>query len=82
MAVRRSARIPILTGESLALIEGFRPFIQNQAVDCLQPDLVHAGGITGTKSLHQSYCRLPMATELTAERKTALRQVVAKYRAG
>jgi len=49
MAVRRSSRIPILTGESLALIEGFRPFIQNQAVDCLQPDLVHAGGITGTK---------------------------------
>jgi galactonate dehydratase len=49
MAVRRSTRIPILTGESLALIEGFRPFIQNQAVDCLQPDLVHAGGITGAK---------------------------------
>ena len=49
MAVRRSSRVPILTGESLALIEGFRPFIQNQAVDCLQPDLVHAGGITGTK---------------------------------
>jgi galactonate dehydratase len=49
MAVRRSTRIPILTGESLALIEGFRPFIQNQAVDCLQPDLIHAGGITGAK---------------------------------
>jgi len=49
MAVRRSSRIPILTGESLALIEGFRPFIANQAVDCLQPDLVHAGGITGAK---------------------------------
>jgi len=28
---------------------GVRPFIANQAVDCLQPDLVHAGGITGTK---------------------------------
>jgi L-alanine-DL-glutamate epimerase-like enolase superfamily enzyme len=49
MAVRRSSRIPIITGESLGLIESFRPFIQNQAVDCLQPDLVHAGGITGTK---------------------------------
>ena len=33
MAVRRSTRVPILTGESLALIEGFMPFIQNQAVD-------------------------------------------------
>ena len=49
MAVRRSSRVPILTGESLVLIEEFMPFIQNQAVDYLQPDLGHAGGITGTK---------------------------------
>jgi galactonate dehydratase len=63
MAVRRSSRIPILTGESLALIEGFRPFILNQAVDCLQPDLVHAGGITGAKivaDLAASY-RMPIS---------------------
>jgi galactonate dehydratase len=38
-----------LTGESLALIEGTLPFMQNSAVDYLQMDLVHAGGITGTK---------------------------------
>jgi galactonate dehydratase len=49
MALRRSTRVPILTGESIALIEEAMPFLQNQAVDCLQPDLVHAGGITGTK---------------------------------
>ncbi|MFL6415138.1 MAG: mandelate racemase/muconate lactonizing enzyme family protein [Bryobacteraceae bacterium] len=49
MALRRSTRVPILTGESLALIEECMPFLQNQAVDYLQPDLVHAGGITGTK---------------------------------
>ncbi len=63
MAVRRSTRVPILTGESLALIEGFMPFIQNQAVDYLQPDLVHAGGITGTKivaDLAAAY-RVPIA---------------------
>jgi galactonate dehydratase len=63
MAVRRSSRVPILTGESLALIEGFMPFIQNQAVDYLQPDLVHAGGITGTKivaDLAAAY-RVPIA---------------------
>jgi galactonate dehydratase len=63
MAVRRSTRVPILTGESLALIEGFRPFILNQTVDCLQPDLVHAGGITGTKiiaDLAASY-RMPIS---------------------
>jgi galactonate dehydratase len=64
MTVRRSTRgVPILTGESLALIEGFMPFIQNQAVDYLQPDLVHAGGITGTKiiaDLAAAY-RMPIA---------------------
>ncbi len=49
MALRRSSRVPIMTGESLALIDDAMPFIQNQAVDCLQPDLLHAGGITGTK---------------------------------
>jgi len=49
MALRRSTRVPILTGESIALIEEAMPFLQNQAIDCLQPDLVHAGGITGTK---------------------------------
>ena len=49
MALRRSTRIPILTGEDLELIEDARPFIENQAVDFLQPDLVQSGGITGVK---------------------------------
>jgi len=38
--------------------------------------------ILGELGLRESFCRLPMVTELTAERKAALRQVVAKYRAG
>jgi galactonate dehydratase len=49
LALRRGTAVPIITGESLALIEGTMPFIQNQSVDCLQIDLVHGGGITGTK---------------------------------
>jgi galactonate dehydratase len=49
MALRRQTRLPILTGENLALIDEALPFIQNQAVSCLQPDLMNAGGITGTK---------------------------------
>jgi 4-hydroxy-tetrahydrodipicolinate synthase len=36
----------------------------------------------GELGLRESFCRPPLATELTAERKAALRQVVAKYRAG
>ena len=35
----------------------------------------------GELGLRESFCRPPLATELTAERKAALRQVVAKYRA-
>jgi L-alanine-DL-glutamate epimerase-like enolase superfamily enzyme len=49
MALRRSSRVPILTGENIALIEEALPFLEHQAVDILQPDLVHAGGITGTR---------------------------------
>jgi galactonate dehydratase len=63
MALRRSTRVPILTGESLALIDETMPFIQNQTVDCLQPDVVHAGRITGTKiiaDLAAAY-RMPIA---------------------
>jgi len=36
----------------------------------------------GELGLRESFCRPPLATELTAERKAALRQIVAKYRAG
>ena len=49
MALRRSTRLPIMTGENIELAENALPFLQNQAVDCLQPDLINAGGITGTK---------------------------------
>jgi hypothetical protein len=38
-----------MTGENLALAEAARPFLEHQAVDVLQPDLMNAGGITGTK---------------------------------
>ncbi len=31
------------------------PFLQHQAVDCLQPDLVNSGGITGTKAIADLY---------------------------
>ena len=51
MALRRATRLPIMTGENIELAEGALPFLQNQAVDCLQPDLVHSGGITGVKVL-------------------------------
>ena len=51
LALRRSTRLPILTGENLELVEQAMPFIQSHAVDCLQPDIVNAGGITGVKAM-------------------------------
>lgn len=51
LALRRSTRIPLMTGENLALPEAAQPFLQSQAVDCLQPDIVNSGGITGTRKI-------------------------------
>lgn len=51
MALRRSTRLPLMTGEVLEMVEGFMPFIQNQAVDCLQPDLRYCGGISGANRI-------------------------------
>jgi galactonate dehydratase len=49
LALRRQTRLPIMTGENQALLADAMPFLQHQAVDVLQPDLMNAGGITGTK---------------------------------
>jgi galactonate dehydratase len=51
MALRRSTRVPLSTGENIVLAEGAMPFLQNQAVDMLQPDLINSGGITGVKTI-------------------------------
>jgi L-alanine-DL-glutamate epimerase-like enolase superfamily enzyme len=40
-----------MTGENIELPEGALPFLQHQAVDCLQPDIISSGGITGTKAI-------------------------------
>jgi galactonate dehydratase len=51
MALRRSTRLPLMTGEVLELLDGAMPFLQNQAVDCLQPDLRYCGGISGANMI-------------------------------
>jgi galactonate dehydratase len=51
VALRRSTNLTLLTGEKLELVRGFRPFIDNQVVDIIHPDLAFAGGITGTKKI-------------------------------
>jgi galactonate dehydratase len=61
--LRRTTRIPMMTGENIELVEGALPFLQNQAVDCLQPDLANSGGITGVKMIADlaSLYRIPIA---------------------
>jgi galactonate dehydratase len=51
LALRRATRLTIMTGENLYGPEQVLPFLTNQAVDVLQPDLVNAGGITGGKKM-------------------------------
>ena len=63
VALRRTTRVPLLTGEDVELLEGALPFIQNQAVDCLQPDLIDSGGISAVKMMADlaSAYRMPIA---------------------
>jgi galactonate dehydratase len=49
--VSKNVPIPIAGGERLYTRYQFRPFIERQALDILQPDLGLAGGITETKKI-------------------------------
>ena len=51
LSIRHQIRVPLLTGEKLELLHGFQPFIDNQTVDIIHPDLSFAGGFTGTKKI-------------------------------
>ena len=63
MSLKRAVRIPILTGEKLELVRGFRPFLDAQALDIAHPDLAFAGGFTGTKKIadYAALTRTPVA---------------------
>ena len=63
MALRRSTRIPLLTGEKLELVRGFKPFLDAQAVDIIHPDLAFAGGFSGTRKIadYAALTRTPVA---------------------
>ena len=63
MALRRSTRTTLLTGEKLEMVRGFKPFLDNQAVDIIHPDLAFAGGITGTRKIadYAYVMRVPVA---------------------
>lgn len=49
--VQQASAVPIAAGERWATIYGAREFIEKQAVDVLQCDLVNCGGFTGMKKI-------------------------------
>jgi galactonate dehydratase len=63
LALRRSTRVPLLTGEKLELVRGFKPFLDSQAVDIVHPDLAFAGGFTGVRKIadYAALTRTPVA---------------------
>jgi len=63
MALRHATRLTLLTGEKLELVRGFRPFLDNQAVNIIHPDLAFAGGITGVRKIadYAMLTRTPVA---------------------
>lgn len=63
LELKRSTRIPILTGEDVQLVNGFRPFLDNGVVDIVHPDVSNSGGITGCKKIadYAALTRTPVA---------------------
>jgi galactonate dehydratase len=49
--VARAIRIPVATGERLCTKFAFQELFRQRAVDIIQPDLCHAGGLTEVKKI-------------------------------
>ncbi len=47
----QASPVPILTGENLYRVQGFQPFIQNNAVHLVQVDIPKSGGLIETKRI-------------------------------
>jgi L-alanine-DL-glutamate epimerase-like enolase superfamily enzyme len=63
VALKRSTRVPVLAGEKLEMVRGFKPFLDTQSADIIHPDLAFAGGITGTRKIadYAQLTRTPVA---------------------
>ncbi|MFC1528489.1 mandelate racemase/muconate lactonizing enzyme family protein [Candidatus Latescibacterota bacterium] len=64
ISLKRNCRVPLLTGEKLEMPSGFYPFLKNQAVDYIYPDIAFCGGLTAIikiATLAEMY-RIPVAT--------------------
>jgi L-alanine-DL-glutamate epimerase-like enolase superfamily enzyme len=64
VALKRECRVPLLTGEKCEMPQGFYPFLKEQAVDYIYPDLAFCGGITAFMKIANiaALFRIPVAT--------------------
>jgi L-alanine-DL-glutamate epimerase-like enolase superfamily enzyme len=51
LELKRSTRVPLLAGEKVELVRGFRPYLDNQVLDMIHPDVAYSGGITGCRKI-------------------------------
>ena len=51
LELKRSTRVPLLAGEKIEMVRGFRPFLDNQVLDMIHPDPAYSGGITGCRKI-------------------------------
>ena len=64
LSLKRNCRVPLLTGEKLEMPSGYYPFLKNQALDYIYPDIAFCGGLTAVMkiaTLAELY-RIPVAS--------------------
>lgn len=61
--VAANVNVPLATGERIYTKWGFRPLLERQIVDVVQPDVCHAGGILETRKIAAmaEACDVPIA---------------------
>jgi L-alanine-DL-glutamate epimerase-like enolase superfamily enzyme len=62
--VTDAINVPVAAGEELYLWDGFRPFIEQRAVDIVHPDLLTSGGMAETKRIADYAERYGLPTAL------------------
>jgi galactonate dehydratase len=64
VSLKRDCRVPLLTGEKLEMPLGYYPFLKEQAVDFVYPDIAFCGGISAIVKIATlaSLYRIPVAT--------------------
>lgn len=61
--LKQHSPVPIMNGEKVEMPKGFLPFLENQVLDILHPDLAWCGGVTGARKIADlaALYRIPIA---------------------